>query len=210
MEEHNSLSLNSLGEVTRENPSTSLKWREFVLAFLSLKSSRFLGNGPKNLNWNHATKVSGRRHISSSSFLFPLFSSCFPTFSISSHFLLLLLPVVCRIGHPNKGCLHHLLIFWIKGVKRALSVYAPIHGAYALVILYGRIAQYMKDRRRAKQQAPSSSSTSSSSSSSSSTSRAATLPSLALQIIEVLMRMVQNILRSSAFLSLYCTLGWSR
>lgn len=110
---------------------------------------------------------------------------------------------VCRLGHPGKGCGNHLMDFFIAGIKRALPVYAPIHGFYALVVLYHHLVRFRKDRRTSRQ------TTSSDASTQVAPKQRPTYRSLSIQIVEVFVKFLQNLIRSSVFLSLYCTLGWS-
>ena len=76
----------------------------------------------------------------------------------------------CQLVHPGEGHLEHALFFLLRGVVRALPVYAPVYAASTLVVRRGAV---LKKPGR------------------------------------VLGRAALGILRSSLFLSTYCTIAWA-
>eukprot|EP01102_Stenamoeba_stenopodia_P015309 TRINITY_DN51_c0_g7_i1.p1 TRINITY_DN51_c0_g7~~TRINITY_DN51_c0_g7_i1.p1 ORF type:complete len:500 (-),score=110.61 TRINITY_DN51_c0_g7_i1:100-1599(-) len=115
------------------------------------------------------------------------------------------LQVACKLSHPGMNCFELAVRFFIEGFRRAIFVYVPIHGIYSLIVLYNKLA-VLRKARGAKR------STTGNNNDMSQNSSEIVIENKPLyafqQTVEVLRRFIQNVARSSAFLSLYCTLGW--
>ncbi|KAL6075939.1 hypothetical protein QOT17_003249 [Balamuthia mandrillaris] len=113
------------------------------------------------------------------------------------------------VFHPNESVLGHARRFWMSNFPKAFSLYLPLHSAFFLWSVLGKL---FNPRSRGNSSGSSSDSSSSSPASTSTLpiSRASPWWRRAQSVLrEAVPVYISNLMRSSAFLATYCTVAWA-